>query len=759
MTARRILLVDDSPDDRALVIRELSRGFTELRVEPICDMRGLEAALLAGNVDLVVTDNQLGWTDGLEVLRAVKARQPDCPVIMFTGTGNEEVAVLALKAGLDDYVVKGTHELARLGAAARQALERAGNIRAAREVELGYQTFFEHIPVGLFRSTPQGQILTANEALVAMLGYPHRDALLATNAVDLYWDAGDRERWEIALAKESILPGVDLQMRRFDGRPVWVRGSARVTRDEEGRPLYYEASAVDIGDQKSAEAALARRTEEIEALFRALPDLLFRIDASGAFLDYKAGRASDLYVPPDVFQGKRYQDVLPIDVAQEIDKAVRQAQEKASAVVAEYVLPMPQGDQAYEARIVPTLEAQFLVLVRNITERRQLETRLRLAQRMESVGRLAGGIAHDFNNVLNVIMGFSALMLRRLPDGDPLRRHVSEIQKAADRAADLTRQLLAFARQQVLQPRVLDLNALLSNVETMLRRVIGEHIELLARLDPDLGKVSADPGQIEQVVLNLAINARDAMAEGGRITFETRNVDLKAGDADSRVAVAAGPYVLLTIADTGSGMDAETRERVFEPFFTKKSQGTGLGLATVYGVVKQSEGYIFVDSAPGQGSTFRIYLPRVEHGVPTAAPSGSPPLEKVDVPVSETILVVEDEPSLLEVVREVLEEDGYQVLLASGPKEALALVRTDLDRVDLLITDIVMPEMNGRELAARMQALRVGLKVLYMSGYEFDGYGRVSSTEEAFLQKPFTAEVLSRKVRQVLDAGQRNPSA
>jgi CheY-like chemotaxis protein len=373
---------------------------------------------------------------------------------------------------------------------------------------------------------------------------------------------------------------------------------------------------------------------------------------------------------------------------------------------------------------------------------------------MEAIGRLAGGIAHDFNNLVQAIGGYTEILLRRLPEQDPLRRNAEEIKRAGDRAAALTRQLLAFSRQQVMQSRVLDLNAVVSNVEALLRRLIGEDIELETILESGLGAVRADAAQLEQVLMNLAVNARDAMPDGGTLTIETRNVELTRADQREAFAIQTGPYVLLAVSDTGCGMDAETRARAFEPFFTTKppGHGTGLGLSTVYGIVKQSGGYIWVDSEPGLGTRVRIYLPRVDlpvesletrRPVPVSVPRGT-----------ETLLLVEDEEGVRDLIREWMSTHGYTVLAAANGLEALDLAQAYAGRIHLLIADVVMPHMGGPALASRLLSLRPDMKVVYVSGYADEAIGDPELLRDgaAFLQKPFTLDSLLRQVREILDS-------
>jgi CheY-like chemotaxis protein len=371
---------------------------------------------------------------------------------------------------------------------------------------------------------------------------------------------------------------------------------------------------------------------------------------------------------------------------------------------------------------------------------------------MEAVGRLAGGVAHDFNNLLTAILGNTELLLDSLGPTHPAREDGEEVIRAAHRAADLTRQLLTFSRQQVIAPRVLDINGVVANLDKMLRRLIGEDIELKTALAPDAGAVRADPGQLEQVILNLVVNGRDAMPRGGKLTIETANVALAEADA-WELSAPPGSYVMVAVSDTGVGIDPAIRAHLFEPFFTTKGpgKGTGLGLATVYGVVKQSGGFIWVYSEPDQGATFKIYLPRVEEAPDAPAPA---PAARETRHGTETVLLVEDDAMVRSFARRALEARGYAVLPASGGPDALSLVEGHAGPIHLLVTDVVLPSMSGRELARRLDAARPGLRVLYTSGYTDEAIVHHGVLEPgiAFLQKPFTGDALADKVREVLDA-------
>jgi two-component system cell cycle sensor histidine kinase/response regulator CckA len=408
---------------------------------------------------------------------------------------------------------------------------------------------------------------------------------------------------------------------------------------------------------------------------------------------------------------------------------------------------------------------QFIAFIADLTQRKQAEAgrlraeealrrsehQLRQAQKMEAVGRLAGGVAHDFNNVLSVILGYGELMLGELKPGDPLRADVEEIRKAASRAAGLTRQLLLFSRQQVAEPRVLDLHEVLTSMDKMLRRILGEDVEMALLAAKSVGRVKADPSHVEQVIMNLVVNARDAMPTGGKLTIETVNVVLDEDYARKHLSAKPGPHVMMAVSDTGIGMDRETQARIFEPFFTTKlkGKGTGLGLSTVFGIVQQSGGSIWVYSEPGKGTTFKVYLPRVDAEVDAARPQ----LAVSTLRGTETVLLVEDEEQVRTIVQNILRRQGYQVMAAQHGEEALLLSEQSPGAIDLLLTDVVMPQMSGPELARRLVARRPEMRVLFMSGYTDETVIRHGVLETvAFMQKPITPASLTRRVREVLDS-------
>jgi two-component system cell cycle sensor histidine kinase/response regulator CckA len=519
----------------------------------------------------------------------------------------------------------------------------------------------------------------------------------------------------------------------------------------------------EMAERERAEEALHKEREFLRVLLETVEDGIVTCDASGTLTFFNhatrqihAEGASPL--PPEEW-ASRYRLYHPDGetLLQRDEVPLYRALHGEAVHNVEVVIRPPQGPphtvlvsghRLFDSRSQPL---GAVAVMHDITERKKLEEQFRQAQKMEAVGHLAGGIAHDFNNLLTVILGYSETLLTELSHDRHLRDMVLEVYQVGERAAMLTRQLLAFSRKQVLAPQVVDLNGIVMDLEKMLRRLIGEDIELHVAPAADLGRVFADPGQLEQVLLNLVVNARDAMPRGGQLTIETRNVELDAAYAQDHLAVQPGSYVLLAVSDTGCGMDEATRARLFEPFFTTKEpgKGTGLGLATVYGIVKQSGGDIFVYSEVGRGTTFKIYLPRVQQPLAPPGPKGLGRMPRGD----ETVLLVEDEDSVRGLSRHVLLLSGYRVLEARNGDEALGISGDYAGAIDLLLTDVVMPNMGGRELADHMSRQRPTLKVLYLSGYTEDAVVRhgVLAADTAFLQKPFTPAALAQKVRDVLD--------
>jgi PAS domain S-box-containing protein len=519
------------------------------------------------------------------------------------------------------------------------------------------------------------------------------------------------------------------------------------------------ALALRAGEQqrRQAQTALRASEERFRALVENSSDALLLIDAEARVTyvtpsstrhlgwrpEQMVGRSMFEFLhPEDREMGTRLGDALQ-SAGKPVTAQVRFLHADGSWRIMEGVAVNRLGDPSVGA---------IVCNLRDITDRRRLEEQLRQAQKMEAVGQLAAGVAHDFNNLLTAILGYCNLLLDELAREDPLRSDLEEIQAAAERAAALTRQLLAFSRRQMLHPEIVDINTIVQQIEKLLRRLISEDVELVTALARDLTPVRADPGSIEQILVNLAVNARDAMPVGGRLTIETANVELDDTYAVTHVTMKPGPYVMLAVSDTGAGMDDATRSRLFEPFFTTKEQGkgSGLGLATVYGMVKQSGGYIWVYSEPGHGTAFKVYLPPAAQR--STSEEGGGRREDAVARGWETVLLVEDEDAVRALAREVLRRHGYVVLEARHGVDALRVAERHTDDIHLMITDVVMPLMSGRDLAERLSSVRPAMKVLFMSGYTDHAVMQRDLTPgSAFIQKPFTPEVFARKVRTILD--------
>ena len=506
---------------------------------------------------------------------------------------------------------------------------------------------------------------------------------------------------------------------------------------------------------------IRRQLAEREELFRLIgesaADMIAVVDVDGHRLYNSPSYQKILgYSAEELGKTSAYEQIHPED-RQMVMEAAREARQTGIGRRLEYRLRHKDGhwlvlESTASGVKDPEGKVEKLVIVnRDITERQQLEQQLYRSQKLDAIGRLSGGIAHDFNNLLGVIIGYSEALQRGIAPDDPFREAADEIQNAGKRAATLTQQLLAFSRKQVLEPKVLDLNTVVAEMEKMLRRLIREDIELSISRSSKLGRIKADRGQIEQVILNLAVNARDAMPQGGELTIETEDAELDESTVNRFAYVVPGAYVMLRITDSGCGMDAELRSHIFEPFFTTKEQGkgTGLGLATVYGVIKQSGGYIWVDSEVGKGTTFKIYLPRVEEAIEDKPESGSP---VGLVQMHRTVLLVEDERSLRKLTRTMLEEFGCTVLEAMDAAQALAIAGQTKSTIDLLLTDVIMPGMSGRAVVDKLAPLRPGMKVLFMSGYTDRVLARHGALENGIiiLRKPFNREDLARRMEEVL---------
>jgi two-component system cell cycle sensor histidine kinase/response regulator CckA len=599
-----------------------------------------------------------------------------------------------------------------------------------------------------------------------VLGYSPEELQASSAFEQIHPD--DRERVKNAgedARRSGIGKMLEYRLRHKNGNWLVLESTSSVIRNVNGEPEKLVIVNRNITERKRAEDALRRSEADFRSVVEHAPYGIYRASITGRFLQVNPALQKMLGyeleeellrrdLATDIFRHKgEYQRLVELLSRTEEIKDMEMEWKKEDDTP---ITVRCSGRRIDDGNGVA---AYFEVFAEDVTEKRVLERQLRTAQKMEAIGRLSGGIAHDFNNHLGVIIGYSRVLKRQLGENNALCEHALEIEKAGQRAASLTKQLLAFSRQQVLTPAVLSLNTLAADMEKMLPRLLGEDIEVSLILDPGLGNVKADQGQIEQVIMNLAVNARDAMPEGGKLKVQTTNVVLDQTYTRNHPGSKAGDYVMLAVTDTGTGMDAGTLTHMFEPFFTTKERGkgTGLGLATVYGIVKQSNGYISVESSPGKGSSFQIYLPHYE-----GQPAGEAPTIDLaeNLRGTESILLAEDSESLRKLAQSNLEAAGFRVLSAHSGEQALEIAARHGSTFDLLLTDVVMPGMNGRVLAEKLSPRQPGIKVLYMSGYTdsfIAGHG-VLEPGTNLLHKPFTEDVLIRKVREVLDGGKQPPS-
>jgi PAS domain S-box-containing protein len=819
-TRLRVLLVEDCAADAELTLDALrGAGFDphSQRVETEPEY----LAHLAPDLDIILADHTLRRFDSVRALELANERGCQVPLIIVSGTAGEDNAVAAMKNGAADYLLK--KRLGRLGESVRLAMtatalrqartradlaERKSDDAAVRErhrlsafardvgvaftqsvtlaamLDLSAELIVSHLEAALVeiwtrKPQAEGLELRAGAGRVSAADDPDgpgprmrctlddvvRDRrTLVANAV-----AGDPridQAWAAAHGVVSFV-GYPLIVGEQVVGVIAMFGCAPFS-DATVQAISYIANAVASAiERQRIEQELLTSDERTRFALEAARMGIWELDLRTRRVNWSETMASILGCPPGLFDGSE-EAFFGLVHADDRD-TTRQAIEGAIVARQDFDVAFravgpdgvtrwieSRGRVRYDPDGVPT---QIVGADTDVTERKLLETQLRQAQKMEAIGQLAGGIAHDFNNLLTAILGYAKFAADALVPGDQRRLDVEQVIKAAQRAAGLTKQLLAFSRKQVLRSTLVDLNALVTGVSQMLSLLIGEHIEIEMVLAPDLGLVRADAGQLEQVVINLAVNARDAMGQGGRLTLETANLQLHAASGSPGQAVIPGWYVMLAVIDRGVGMDEDTKQHLFEPFFTTKEpgKGTGLGLATVHGIVKQSDGYIWVDSVAGRGSAFKVYLPRIERPVEVDASAAR--LRSPDEG-SETVLVVEDEAGVRNLARRILENAGYHVLEAANGRDAEMIFAQNRDAIDLLVTDVIMPRLNGPDLFRRLVAEKPGLKVVYVSGYATEAMARQVGLDRSqpYVQKPFTADQLASQVRNVLDGRRQKAS-
>jgi two-component system, cell cycle sensor histidine kinase and response regulator CckA len=757
----RILILEDVPMDAELVEYELERARIPFTARRVDTRETFLHELDAFRPDVILSDFTLPRFDGMAALSLARERAPTVPFLIVTGSVNEETAVGCMKAGATDYLLKSS--LARIGPAIEGALarvsartEKAKAEEALRHSEANLRAIFNNSLQAFVLIDPDGTIQalnsTAGEWSIRLLGRPLNEGSKITDFVP-----EAQSSFRLALAGETR--NLELCFRDTDGSERWFETTHAPVVDERGSIIGVCLNARDISVRKQAERAVLESEARYRDLFDNASDLVCVTDPDGAFLYVNRAWHDSIGLSDAELRQRRFGDVLHPDSRERYAEVVEQVLAGATLTHVDLVLVTASGSVVtVEGNLSRTPDDGQAPMVRGIyrdvTERKRVEDQLRQAERMQAAGRLAGGMAHEVNNMMTGVLGFSEFLLRSLADDDARRAEVQEIIRAGTRASDVTRQLLAFTRQQLLHPELLDLNLVVIGVEKMLRRSLGEDHLLALKLTEEVGPIRADRGQLEQVLINLILNARDAMRDRGRVTIRTSRATLDEvyAQAHTGIEIPAGKYVCLSVTDTGVGMEPAVQARIFEPFFTTKpvGQGTGLGLSTVYGIVKQSDGFIWCYSEPGQGTTFKIYLPLAGTRVSPTPPARRPAELRGG---SETILVVEDEDVVRALACRGLREQGYTVLEAKHGLEALERVERDPATIDLVISDVVMPELSGRELGTRLAVLRPGLPILYMSGYTGDDVIQRGLLEPGvpFQQKPFTPEGLARKVREMLD--------
>ena len=785
-----ILIVEDDEGTAELERRALARAGKQVRV--VGTVAAALAALAEQSFGAILLDYQLPDGSPWSVFDAAARAEPPVPVILVTAGGDERIAAEVLRRGGADYVIKTEGFWEQLGA----AVDRVIRLARIEQANVRLVAMVESSEDAIINRSLEGVILTWNAGAERIFGYSADEAVGRPLSILVPPDRSEEEaailqRLRAGLATRQF----ETMRRRKDGSLVDVSVTVSPIFGADRQATSGADITRDISERRRIERGLAIRNEitkvtaEASTLAEAAPAFL-RVLGEG--LGYPSGslwlgepdqpafrrierwerrRAGQAGAPAAPVARARAEFPAAVWNRQAVTFLVDEngggdgpgngvlipilSRGEARGVIELSGRPSgrPHPSAAEWLSVVGSQVGQFVEKCLASDLLRESEDQLRQAQKMEAIGQLAGGIAHDFNNLLSVISGYTEILLERLDPDAYGYRQIAEIEKAGARAAGLTRQLLSFTRQRETEMRVIELNTVIADMKELLERLIGEHIELVTELSEPAGRVRVDANQLEQVVMNLVVNARDAMSGGGRLSITTANLSLDEKFVASHLNVKPGPYVRLAVVDTGTGMDPATQARIFEPFFTTKEvgRGTGLGLATVFGIVQQSGGHIYVHSEAGRGSTFEVYLPRVEAAVsPVHATSWAEPKERG----SETLLVVEDESQLRTLICMVLEDAGYTAIEAGGPEQALEIAADPGTRVDMLITDVVMPGKGGPELAAEIAKLRPGLKALFVSGYTGRTVAKSGGLDPkaAFLEKPFTSRKLLAKVREVLAA-------
>lgn len=760
--ALRILILEDVPMDAELVEYELERARIPFVAHRVDSKDSFLQELDAFCPDVILSDYTLPRFDGMTALSLARERVPSIPFLIVTGSVNEETAVGCMKAGATDYLLKSN--LARIGPAIQAALERerAREERVHAEMALAaserrFRSLVQNSSDLVTIVAPDSTILYASDSAERIVGYSAGD-LVGTTLLD-YLEASDTDivRGLLHDSNGKSSGPVEFSLRRADGSPVWLEAvGTNLLTDPTIRGIVLNAR--DVSERKRADRALRESEERYRDLFDNASDLVCMVAPDGALLYVnKAWRKGTGYSEDEITR-MQLLDIVQLENRTHFTEVLRRVLGGERLDHVELVLVPKAGTPiTVEGNLSCTFkDGQPSVvrgIYRDITDRKRVEEQLRRAERMQAAGKLAGGVAHEVNNMMTGVIGFSEFVLRSFDPEDPRRADIEEVIRAGTRAADVTRQLLAFTRQQFLRPQVVEINTVVSEMEKMLRHSLGEDKRLDLRLASGAGQIRADRGQLQQVLINLVLNARDAIDGHGRVTIETGTAtwDQVYAERHEGVDIPLGRYVMLAVTDSGCGMDSDVQARIFEPFFTTKpiGQGTGLGLSTVYGIVKQSGGFVWVYSEVDQGSVFKVYLPEAVSSV-TEPPSA---LATAPQRGSETILVIEDEDVVRNLASRGLADHGYAVVQAKNGSEALAYIQEHPGKVELVISDVVMPEMGGREFGRHLALFESELPILYMSGYTGEDVVQRGLLDPGapFQQKPFTPGTLAAKVRAMLD--------
>ena len=754
-----ILVIEDNPDDFVLLqyaLWDVEAG--DVRLTRAGTLRDALEHVSNAAFDLALLDLSLPDTDGLEGLQSLQRAAPHLPVLVITGRNDSELAARAVREGAQDYLIKGNTDGQLLLRAMRYAKERMQVLRELKRSEERFRSLLENALDLILVLGRDGRVKYVSPSTERVLGYPPEE--LTNDLFERLFHPDDAAAFTAELG--SLKPGhsgsiLECRVRRRDGEWRVLEAFGRNLIDDpsiEGLVI----NARDITERKRAESLVRESNERLRAVIEACPLPIYSLDLEGRVLSWSPTAEEKFgwtesetlgeFLPPAAEGEARSALLARLESAragrtvQQFENRYRRKDGHALDVTIWNSLLRDEQDKV----------TGVVSIAVDISDQRRLEEQVRQAQKMEAIGRLAGGVAHDFNNLLTVITGYSQLALNRQASGTPAAQELREVLGAADRAASLTKQLLALSRRHVVAPGIVDVNSLVSDMERMLRRIIGEDVAFRTRPWSNIAPVRANRAQLELVLLNLVINARDAMPDGGTLEIETAEVDLDASDIPARkLAGMSGRAVVLSVSDTGTGMSQEVRAHLFEPFFTTKEpgKGTGLGLSTSYGIIRQHGGDIWVDSEPGLGTTFKIYLPAVGDALPVAEASHEePPPQRGN----ETILLVEDETAVADIMAKTLRLHGYRVLVANLAEDALEYARSEFQQIDLLISDMVLQSVHGVDLARQIKEIRSSLPVLFISGYAGAARPGQAFLEPGaqFLQKPFSPDTLAAKVGEML---------